>query len=86
MTEIVFPAIDTLSKKTQQKMIDRFNATALCNEFPTGAKVRTLDPICNGKLDPHYEGAYTVVRPTTGGTYQLKDGTGALLGCNYAPL
>jgi len=85
MTEIVFPAIDKLSRKTQQKMIDRFNATVLHNQFPEGSKVMTLDPIRNGKLDPKYEGPYTVVRRTTGGTYQLKDGTGAPLGRNYAP-
>ncbi|KAF9089325.1 hypothetical protein BGX27_002517 [Mortierella sp. AM989] len=28
---------------------------------------------------------YTVVRRTTGGTYELKDGEGAFLGRNYAP-
>ena len=85
MTEIVFPAIDKLSRKTQQKMIDRFIATVLHNQFPEGSKVMTLDPIRNGKLDPKYEGPYTVVRRTTGGTYQLKDGNGTLLGRNYAP-
>jgi len=85
MTEVVFPAIDKKSTETQAKMIARFNASILHNEFADGAKVMTLDPIQRGKLTPLYEGPYTVVRRTTGGTYELKDGTGALLGRRYAP-
>ena len=85
MTEIIFPAIDKKSKETQAKMVERFNATILHNEFPEGSKVMTLDPIRAGKLNPRYEGPYTVVRRTAGGTYELKDGTGTLLGRNYAP-
>jgi len=85
MTEIVFPEVDKKSRETQAKMIARFNATILQNDFPEGAKVMTLDPIHSGKLNPRYEGPYTVIRRTTGGTYELKDGTGALLGRRYAP-
>jgi len=61
MTKIVFPAIDKKSKETQAKMVERFNTTVLQNEFPEGAKVMTLDPIHAGKLNPRYEGPYTVV-------------------------
>jgi transposase InsO family protein len=85
MTKVVFPAINEKSKETQRKMIERFNATVLYNDFPDGSKVMTLDPIKNDKLSPKYEGPYTVVRRTSGGTYELRDGTGALLGRNYAP-
>ncbi|GJJ75097.1 hypothetical protein EMPS_07455 [Entomortierella parvispora] len=85
MTEIVFPAIDKKSEETQKKMIARFNATVLHNEFPDGAKVMTLDPIRGNKLTPRYEGPYTVVRRTTGGSYELRDGTGESLSRNYAP-
>ncbi|KAF9919082.1 hypothetical protein BGZ65_012318, partial [Modicella reniformis] len=45
MTKIVFPAIDEKSRETQRKMIQRFNATVLHDDFPDGAKVMTLDPI-----------------------------------------
>lgn len=85
MTEIVFPAISKKAKMTQQRMIERFNATILHNDFPDGAKVMTLDPIKGDKLTPRYEGPFTVVRRTVGGTYELRDGTGSLLGRNYAP-
>jgi hypothetical protein len=85
MTKIVFPAIDQKSKEIQRQMVDRFNATVLNNEFPDGAKVMTLDPITNNKLTPKYEGPYIVVRRTAGGSYELKDGTGATLSRNYTP-
>ncbi|KAG0195465.1 hypothetical protein BGX31_006205, partial [Mortierella sp. GBA43] len=85
MTKIVFPAIDEKARQTQKRMIERFNATVLHNEFPDGAKVMTLDPIKGDKLTAVYEGPYTVVRRTTGGSYELRDGTGAPLTRNYAP-
>jgi hypothetical protein len=85
MTEVVFPAVSAKASATQKRMIERFNRTVLHNEFPDGAKVMTLDPIMGDKLSAKYEGPYTVVRRNTGGAYVLKDGTGALLGRNYAP-
>ncbi|KAG0221948.1 hypothetical protein BGW41_006287 [Actinomortierella wolfii] len=84
MTEVVFPAIEAKSRSTQQKMIERFNRTILHTEFPTGSKVMAIDPIAGDKLTPTYEGPYVVVRRTKGGTYELKDGTGDLLGRKFA--
>ncbi|KAG0250068.1 hypothetical protein DFQ27_009635, partial [Actinomortierella ambigua] len=85
MTETVFPAIAAKSRSTQRKMIERFNRTILHNEYPDGSKVMAVDPIRGDKLSPSYEGPYTVIRRTTGGTYELKDGTGAILHRKYAP-
>jgi hypothetical protein len=85
MTEVVFPAVAEKAKATQAKMIARFNATVLHNEYPDGAKVMTLDPLKGDKLTPRYEGPYTVVQRTSTGAYVLKDGTGEILGRNYAP-
>ncbi|KAG0250769.1 hypothetical protein DFQ27_009215 [Actinomortierella ambigua] len=85
MTETVFPAIAAKSRSTQLKMIERFNRTILHNEFPDGSKVMALDPIHGDKLSPTYEGPYTIVRRSTGGAYELKDGTGVLLNRKYAP-
>jgi len=85
MTKTVFPAIQSKTRETQRRMIERFNRTVLHNEFPDGAKVMTLDPIKGDKLAPRYEGPYTVVRRTTGGSYVVKDGTGEELGRNFAP-
>lgn len=85
MSEVVFPAIEARAKKTQKRMIERFNAAVLHNEFPDGAKVMTLDPIKGDKLTPRYEGPYTVVQRTAHGAYVLKDGTGAVLNRHFAP-
>ena len=85
MTEIVFPAVRAKSKARQQKMIERFNATVLHNDFPDGAKVMSLDPIKGDKLTPRYEGPFTVVKRTSHGSYILKDGTGKTLNRHYAP-
>lgn len=85
MTEVVFPAVEEKAKITQAKMIERFNATVLHNEFPDGAKVMTLDPIRGDKLTARYEGPYTVVSKSAHGAYTLRDATGEILGRNYAP-
>ncbi|KAF9943519.1 hypothetical protein BGZ65_000883, partial [Modicella reniformis] len=60
-------------------MIDRFNATVLHNIFPDGAIVMAIDPIRGNKLDPKYEGPYTVVKQDRNGTYTLRDATGDIL-------
>ena len=39
----------------------------------------------SNKLAPIYEGPFTVVRKTQGGTYVLKDGTNELLHQEYDP-
>jgi len=44
----------------------------------------SLDPIKGDKLAARYEGPYTVVRKTTGGSHILKGGTGAELGRGFA--
>ena len=66
-------------------MVERFNASILHNDFPVGAKVMAVDPIMGNKLTPRYEGPYTVIHRTSGGSYVLHDGTGAPLSRNYAP-
>ena len=84
MTEVVFPAANEKAQATQKLMIERFNATILHNEFPIGAKVMAVDPIIGNKLTPRYEGPYTVVHRTTGGSYVFDESTGKPLGRNYA--
>ncbi|KAG0034685.1 hypothetical protein BGZ83_004144, partial [Gryganskiella cystojenkinii] len=85
MTEIVFPAVEIRVKDYQRRKAAEFNRTVLLNEFADGAKVMSLDPIRGDKLAARYEGPYTVVRRTTGGSYVLKDGTGEELGRKFAP-
>ncbi|KAF9198195.1 hypothetical protein BGZ59_004818 [Podila verticillata] len=85
MTEIVFPAVEIRVKDYQRRKAAEFNRTVLLNEFADGAKVMSLDPIRGDKLAARYEGPYTVVRKTTGGSYVLKDGTGEELSRKFAP-
>lgn len=85
MTETVFPGIEVKTKETQRRMIERFNQSILLNEFADGARVMSIDPILGDKLTPRYEGPFTVVRKTTGGSYVLRDGTGKDLGRRFAP-
>ena len=85
MTEVVFPGIAVKTKDTQRRMIERFNQSILLNEFADGARVMSIDPILGDKLTPRYEGPFTVVRKTTGGSYVLRDGTGKELGRKFAP-
>ncbi|KAF9943604.1 hypothetical protein BGZ65_000680, partial [Modicella reniformis] len=83
MTKVVFPAANERARDTQQRMIDKFNATVLHNIYPDGAVVMVLDPIRGNKLDPKYEGPYTVVKQGRNGTYTLRDTTGDILPRKY---
>jgi hypothetical protein len=85
VTEIVFPAVGEKSKETRAKMMKWFHATVPHIMFPEGVRVMTLDPIKGNKLTPHSGGPYTVIRQTSNGAYELRDGTGELLDRKYAP-
>ena len=85
MAEIVFPAVEIRVKEYQRRKAAEFNRSVLLNEFADGARVMAVDPIRGDKLAAQYEGPYTVVRRTTGGSYVLKDGTGEELGRKFAP-
>ena len=85
MAEIVFPAVEIRVKEYQRRKAAEFNRSVLLNEFADGARVMAVDPIRGDKLSARYEGPYTVVRRTTGGSYLLKDGTGETLGRKFAP-
>lgn len=85
MTQVVFPGIQKRAREMQRRMVESFNKAVLHNEFPVGAKVMSLDPIKGDKLTARYEGPFTVVKRTVGGSYVLKDGSGAELGRKFAP-
>jgi hypothetical protein len=66
-------------------MISKFQGKIFDNLFPDGSFVMAVDPRSADKLQPAYEGPFMVVRRTKGGSYVLKDATGALTPHNYAP-
>ncbi|KAF9148482.1 hypothetical protein DFQ26_002333, partial [Actinomortierella ambigua] len=85
LCQLVIPAISERSKATQQRMIERFNASHKLVEFPPGSWVIEVDNVSTGTLDPKYEGPFKVVRQTERGAYVLRDSTGELLPRDYAP-
>ncbi|OAD81111.1 hypothetical protein PHYBLDRAFT_161744 [Phycomyces blakesleeanus NRRL 1555(-)] len=51
-----------------------------------GSYVMIKLPTRSSKLAPAYQGLYTVIRQTQGGSYVLQDETGALMPRDYPPL
>lgn len=53
--------------------------------FPEGAIVYAIDKLRCSKLDPKYEGPFTIVRRTRGGSYIVNDNTGTQMSRCSAP-
>lgn len=85
LTNIVFPAISSRSKATQNEMIKKFNHSHHITEFPVGSHVMIKDMEATGALDAPYEGPFKIVCHTTHGTYVLHNSMNCLLACNYVP-
>lgn len=84
ITSILYPSIQAKSKNTKDNMAKRFNRDRkiVKNPFPVGASVMIKDVTRTSKMDPRYEGPFTVVRRNAGGAYILQDATGSLLSRN----
>lgn len=54
-------------------------------EFQVGDSVMVVDELRHSKMEPRYEGPFSVVKKTRGGSYTLLDRDGQLLARNYAP-
>jgi len=85
MSSIVFPAISERTKayiNLQKGIADKKH---ILIDFPEGSHVmlRVRDRYNN--LSPAYQGPYTVVRKTEGGTYILNDEEGILMSRAYTP-
>ncbi|KAI8137537.1 hypothetical protein BJV82DRAFT_674609 [Fennellomyces sp. T-0311] len=63
----------------------KYNAKYRLVEYTPGSQVMVKDETRRNKMDPKYEGLYTVVRKTKGGSYVLRDEQGLLTSRNYAP-
>ncbi|CDH59310.1 hypothetical protein RO3G_15169 [Lichtheimia corymbifera JMRC:FSU:9682] len=85
MQGIVFPALKEKVEAYNQAMTDKFNSTHKLIDFPEQSHVMVRVQSRGSKLAPAFEGPYTVLRKTEGGTYVLQDETGALMPRDYVP-
>ena len=57
----------------------------IINDFKEGSTVMVKIPSMTGSLNPIYEGPYTIIRKTKGGSYILRDEMGVLMSRDYTP-
>ena len=81
MEKEVRPAVQDAADKRQATANAKLNAKRkiVAVDFPVGAQVMRRDPVRTTKLDPVWAGPYTVVRKTSGQTYELRDQRGQLM-------
>lgn len=86
MNEVVFPAINDKTDKYVNNMRDKFDKYKnVVSDYPNGTHVMVRIPTLKGTLMPSYEGPYTIIRKTKGGSYVLQNETGILMDRDYAP-
>lgn len=85
MEEVVFPAIKERITAVINAQKKKFDKKHIQIDFPAGSQVMIKTPEKVGKLDPIYEGPYTVIRKNQGGAYVLKDEKDDVLTREYAP-
>ncbi|KAJ8651366.1 hypothetical protein O0I10_013116 [Lichtheimia ornata] len=85
MSKTVFPAISERAQALAQLKKGKHDTRYRIVQYPPGSKVMVKDMLRSKKLDPRYEGPYTVVKETKGGSYVLRDEQGLLAPRNYAP-
>ncbi|KAG1450460.1 hypothetical protein G6F55_009674 [Rhizopus delemar] len=85
MEKIVFPAIKERTQRIVEEYSKRYNKRKMLIEIENGTHVMVKLPHRPNKLAPLYEGPYTVVRRTKGGSYVLKDEQNELLHRDYTP-
>ena len=87
MSEIVFPAIQERTRRIVEEYNKKFNTkNNIITDIPENTSVMVKLPSRTSKLAPIYEGPFTVIRRTQGGSYILRDDhTQELLHRNYVP-
>ena len=71
MSDIVFPALKEKANIFTNKQKESFDKKYKRVDYPEGSHVIVRIPIRTSKLAPAYEGPYTVLRRTQGGSYIL---------------
>jgi len=85
LRDVIWPAIKQRTS-TQRAKIQAYHDgnNKIVDYLKPGTVVMALDPTRESKWDPIYEGPFTIVRKTTGGSYILKDSTGDELSRRYS--
>ncbi|KAG1486913.1 hypothetical protein G6F46_014862 [Rhizopus delemar] len=86
MNQVVFPAIKDKTDKYVENMKKQFEKhNTIVDDFKEGSHVMAKVPTMTGSLNPVYDGPYTVIRKTRGGSYVLQDEMGLLMSRDYTP-
>ncbi|KAG1205364.1 hypothetical protein G6F69_009432 [Rhizopus microsporus] len=85
MENIIFPAINERTKRIIEEYSKKYDKKKMMINIENGTHVMVRLPNRANKLAPLYEGPYTVVRRTQGGSYILKDEQNELLHRDYTP-
>lgn len=85
MTNIIFPAIKERIDTVTNKQKTKFDTRHQLIEFPINSHVMKRVRQKKGKLYPEYDGPYTVIRKTKGGSYILKNEQDELLPADVPP-
>ena len=86
MNQVVFPAIKDKTDKYVENMKKQFEKhNTIVDDFKEGSHVMAKFPTMTGSLNPVYDGPYTVIRKTRGGSYVLQDEMGLLMSRDYTP-
>ena len=85
LRDVIWPAIKQRTS-TQRAKIQAYHDgnKKIVDYLKPGTVVMALDPTRESKWDPIYEGPFTIVRKTTGGSYILKDSTGDEISRRYS--
>lgn len=85
MTNVVFPAMKERIDMVTKGQKGKFDKQHKLVDFPPNSHVMKRVLQKKGKLHPEYEGPFTVVRRTKGGSYVLKDEQNQLLPIDIPP-
>ncbi|OAD68590.1 hypothetical protein PHYBLDRAFT_150187 [Phycomyces blakesleeanus NRRL 1555(-)] len=84
MADVVFPAIAERAKAVTNAQKGKFHNKYRMIQFTPNSQVM-IKELQQGKLEPAYQGPYTIVREKQGGSYILMDEQGLLMPREYPP-
>jgi hypothetical protein len=81
LVDLIYPAVAYRISAARQKSIKQFrdNNFIIKNPYPLGAIVMLYNRTRANKLEPIYEGPYTIIHTDRNYTYKLKDNAGSII-------